>query len=134
MNCAVVAIPLGSPRPAGRRQAGSQRHFGVSAWLSGLNCRAEHFDSPGRPGRIMCPQGLAEHRGWQAPTHPWFSQNALPLLGSVWDEHPSWKIPLEFPWEMQRVQPQSCWGQGTHFVEAVDWMPPLEVRVQYFPV
>lgn len=87
-----------APRAGGRQAA--RGALGVSAWLSGLNCRAKHFDSPSRPGRMMWPQGLPEHRGRQAPTHPWLSQNAMPLLGSIWDEHPSWKIPLEFPWEI----------------------------------
>lgn len=40
------------------------------------------------------------------------------------------------PWRRQRG-PKAVGGGDevrTHFVEAVDWMPPLEVRVQYLPV
>lgn len=94
MSRVVVAIPLGSPRPGGRRRAGSQRHFWAFRLALRVELQGKHFDSPSRPGRIMWPQGPPEHRGRQAPTQPWLSQNALPLLGSVWDEHPSWKTPL----------------------------------------
>lgn len=92
----MAAILTGS-----RQEAGSQRHFGVSASVSrGLSCREKHSNSPSRPGRITWPEGLL---GWQSP-------NPGPALQGIhcfcqevfWDERRGWKIPFGFPCEMQR--------------------------------
>lgn len=85
--------------------------------------QGKHFGRPSLPGRMTWPEGLPEHRGGELRLSPGSPENSL---GSVFGASPS----------ETRAGPRSGRGReaGTHFVEAVDWMPPLEVRVQYLPV
>lgn len=132
--------PNRKPSPHG--QEAVKCTFGVSARLSasvGLNCKEKHFRSPSWPGSITWPKGLPEHRGQQAPTQPQLQGIHCLRWEAFRGKRLVWKIPSGFPREMQRGPRSpgtapSRRRRGTHFVEAVDWMPPLEVRVQYFPV